>query len=90
MNLPSIFKNRTFQVVAAIVLMIFIFPSLFGWLLSKTLFWGTIAGIGYLGYQHIYKPWKSQKNSGYSNQSFGYDSKAVQRQINDALKKSKK
>ena len=92
MNLPAIFKNRTFQVGLAIAAMILFFPALFGWVLSKALFWGAVAGVGYLGYQHVYKPWKAQKNSNsnYSNQSFGYDSKAVQREINEALKKSKK
>lgn len=91
MNIPAIFKNRTFQVVAGIAAFALVFPQLVGWAIGKVVFWGLVAGAGYMLYKHVYKPWKSQKQySSVTKNPHAYDSKAVHKQLNKAFKNFKK
>lgn len=96
MNIKSLLSNRAVQygfgAVAGLMVLSMIFGSVMAALI-KIAFFSAIGYGAYMGYKHVFKPWKSERDLNArikSNNPNAYNAQEVQRQVAQAMKKNRR
>lgn len=92
MNIKSLWENKIFKTACVGVGAALVLSYIFGAIIGQAIFWGSLAGAGYLAYQYLLKPFLSERKSQADKaqlrkyNSHYYDKNEVDRKVKEVMK----